>query len=138
MATNSNNLNNVYFDSFFQSTVIDNNGILVTDINAGLRNLFVTLNDEIPYMTETSRHLCTEAEEAYPDLLATHSILGGQQYWWWILLFNKLENPFTEILPNWIYSIVDAADIENFIDISNTGVNNYNNNDRFGTVVELN
>lgn len=132
-----NLLNDINLDSFFQERILDNNGVSVTDINAGLVNLFTKFNEEAESFSEEQHYLVSEFEEGYPDLIAMHSILSHQQYWWWILLLNRLENPMTDLKTNWVYSINSEQQINDFINKSNdTGKND--SNKRIGTIVELN
>lgn len=135
---NNSKVNNTSFDSYFQETILDNNGIAVCDINAGLVNLFKTFNDNANSFSEVERYLVGEVEEGYPDLIAKLSTLNDEKYWWWILLLNRLEDPFTDLKVNWLYSINSPEQINDFIDISNTEVSTYSRNERIGTVIELN
>lgn len=130
-------VNNINFDSYFDKTVIDNNGNTVTDINAGLDNLFAYFNNAEYNLTTSQSYLVSEYEEGYPDLVAYRSILGSQQYWWWVLLLNKLDDSFTDIKYNWVYSINDAQQINSFIENS-TEANTSEDEDRLGKIVELN
>lgn len=130
-------VNNINFDSYFDKTVVDNNGNTVTDINAGLDNLFAYFNTAEYNLTTTQSYLVSEYEEGYPDLVAYRSILGSQQYWWWVLLLNKLDDSFTDIKYNWVYSINDAQQINSFIENS-TEANTSEDEDRLGKIVELN
>lgn len=130
-------VNNINFDSYFDKTVIDNNGNTVTDINAGLDNLFAYFNNAEYNLTVSQSYLVSEYEEGYPDLVAYRSILGSQQYWWWVLLLNKLDDSFTDIKYNWVYSINDAQQINSFIENS-TEANTSEDEDRLGKIVELN
>ena len=130
-------VNNINFDSYFDKTAVDNNGNTVTDINAGLDNLFAYFNTAEYNLTTTQSYLVSEYEEGYPDLVAYRSILGSQQYWWWVLLLNKLDDSFTDIKYNWVYSINDAQQINSFIENS-TEANTSEDENRLGKVVELN
>lgn len=130
-------VNNINFDSYFDKTAVDNNGNTVTDINAGLDNLFAYFNTAEYNLTTTQSYLVSEYEEGYPDLVAYRSILGSQQYWWWVLLLNKLDDSFTDIKYNWVYSINDAQQINSFIENS-TEANTSEDEDRLGKIVELN
>ena len=38
-------INDISLDSFFQDRIVDPNGVSVTDINAGVRNLFYEFNE---------------------------------------------------------------------------------------------
>ncbi len=133
---NIENINDTSFSSFFQDRTLDNNGISVTDINAGLRNLFYKFNENANDFNPTERFFVSDIEEGYPDLIAKKSILGDQEFWWWVLLLNRLENPMTDIKTNWVYSINDEEQIIDFINTTNE--NNSSNNSRIGRVVELN
>ena len=130
-------VNNINFDSYFDKTVVDNNGNTVSDINAGLDNLFAYFNTAEYNLSTTQSYLVSEYEEGYPDLVAYRSILGSQQYWWWVLLLNKLDDSFTDIKYNWVYSINDAQQINSFIENS-TEANTSEDENRLGKVVELN
>lgn len=130
-------VNNINFDSYFDKTIIDNNGNTVTDINAGLDNLFAYFNNAEYNLNTSQSYLVSEYEEGYPDLVAYRSILGSQQYWWWVLLLNKLDDSFTDIKYNWVYSINDAQQINSFIENS-TEANTSEDEDRLGKIVELN
>ena len=136
MAISTNSLNATNFDSFFQETILDNNGVAVTDINAGLINLFKTFNEEADNFSEVERYLVGEFEDGYPDLVAKNSNLANTKYWWWICLLNRLENPMTDIRANWIYAINSPATINSFINKSNQIMSISNR--RIGTIVELN
>lgn len=130
------NINDISLHSFFQDRILDNNNISVTDINAGLCNLFYKFNENADNFNPTERFFVSDIEEGYPDLVAKKSILGDQEFWWWILLLNRLENPMTDIKTNWVYSINDEEQIIDFINTTNE--NNSSNNSRIGKVVELN
>ena len=130
-------LNDIRFNSFFQDRIVDPNGISVTDINAGLRNLLYNLNEEAEQFTPSEKFFVTEIEAGYPDLIAKKSELNNQAFWWWITVLNRLENPMTDFKENWLYSIVDYSQIQNFINQTNENVSS-NNSSRIGKVVELN
>lgn len=130
-------VNNVNFDSYFEKTTTDNNGNTVTDINAGLENLFAYFNNAEYNLTVSQSYLVSEYEEGYPDLIAYRSILGSQEYWWWILLLNRLDDPLVDIKYNWVYSINDSTQINNFI-AGSTEKNTQEDESRIGKVVELN
>lgn len=131
------NINDTTFDSFFQERIIDNNGVSVTDINAGLKNLYVNFNEYADKFYDSERIYISENMEGYPDLVAKQSILNDQRLWWWVLIFNSLENPMTDLKANWIYSIANYSQISNFINQTNENGSS-NNNERIGKVVELN
>lgn len=129
-------LNTTEFSSFFQETIVDNNGIAVTDINAGLVNLFKKYNEYKDTFYSKQRYLVAEFEEGYPDLVAANSILGNHNYWWWLCLLNNLDDPMTDIKANWVYSINDIDEISIFVNTTNQENNESDN--RIGSVLELN
>ena len=129
-------INDISLDSFFQDRIVDPNGVSVTDINAGLRNLFYNFNEYENNFTPDEKYFVSEIEEGYPDLVAKKSILGNQDYWWWITLLNRLENPMTDFKTNWIYSINSYTQISDFINTTNEETSS--NSSRLGKVVELN
>jgi hypothetical protein len=134
----TNALNSITFDSFFQSRILDNNNVSVADINKGLQNLFKTFNEnEERLFFETEKYIVSEYEDGYPDLIARNCQLGQLQYWWWIVLLNRLENPTTDLKTGWAYAINPPEQITEFINISNSD-NSTNANSRIGTLVELN
>ena len=137
MSNTVKGLNATSFDSFFQERVVDPNGVSVTDINAGLRNLFYNFNEYADTFETTERYFVDDVEMGYPDLIAKKSILGSQSYWWWITLLNRLENPMTDFKVNWAYSIVNELQVTNFINETNENISS-NNNNRIGKVIELN
>lgn len=129
-------LNTQSFSSFFQETIVDNNGVAVTDINAGLVNLFKKYNEYKDQFYPKQRYLVAEFEEGYPDLIARNSILQNHEYWWWLCLLNNLDDPMVDIKANWIYSINDPTEIETFVNTTNQ--ENKESDDRIGKVLELN
>lgn len=129
-------INDISLDSFFQDRIIDPNGVSVTDINAGLRNLFYNFNEYENNFTPDEKYFVSDIEEGYPDLVAKKSILGNQDYWWWITLLNRLENPMTDFKTNWVYSINSYMQISDFINTTNEETSS--NSSRLGKVVELN
>lgn len=134
----TNALNSITFDSFFQSRILDNNNVSVADINKGLQNLFKTFNENEEHLFfETEKYIVSEYEDGYPDLIARNCQLGQLQYWWWIVLLNRLENPTTDLKTGWAYAINPPEQITEFINISNSD-NSTNANSRIGTLVELN
>lgn len=137
MAIKKNTVCSVNMDSFFPDVIVDQNGVAVTDINAGLETLFRMFNEEAPKYTESQNYLVKDFEEAYPELVAKNSIMANEAYWWWLLLVNRIENPFVEIAKFWVLSILNTNDINSLIETGNTIVEN-KNNQRIGNIIELN
>ena len=123
------------FQSFFNTTVVDNNGKSITDIHAGLENLTAPLRDAD--ISPTQLYLTAEYEEGYPDVVANNSNLGSYSYWFWLLLINGLTDPLTQIKREWVYSITDSNQIDNFVSEINSNVST-SEQDRIGETVELN
>lgn len=130
-------MNDIPLDSFFSETILDNNNIPVTDINAGLNNLFKTFNEEEDVFNAVEYVFISDILENYPDLIAYKSNLKDEQYWWWISLTNHLENPILDFKKNWIYPMPSTAQIQTFINLSNASENN-SSNPRIGKIVDLN
>lgn len=129
--------NDLTFDSFFSKKIVDNNGISVTDINAGLTNLYEFFNDNAHSFTSSQKYLVSNHEEDYPELVALHSTLNSEQYWWWILFLNRLDDSLVDIKENWLYDIYSSNQINSFIEKSNT-TDNSETSDRLGKIVDLN
>ena len=124
-------------DSFFPDTIVDPRGNSVTDINAGLDSLFRMYNEEEQKYVESQNYLVSEFEEAYPELVANHSIFNDVMYGWWVLFLNRLEDPFKDLQANWVYSILTQTDVNSLIESANTIVEN-KENQRIGNIIELN
>lgn len=135
--SNSTTENSLSFDSFFSETIKDNNGKTITDVNAGLVNLYDYFNNIAPSLTPKEGYIVSEFENGFPDLVAMNCYLGSQAYWWWILLLNRLDNPFEDIKTNHIYSINDNDTINMFISDSNI-TKEQQTTSRIGSIVELN
>lgn len=129
--------NTTSFNSFFDEITIDNNKVSTTDINAGLVNLFSFFNEQAHSFSEVQRYLVANHEADYPELVAMHSALGDEKYWWWLLLLNRLDDPFTQLNENWIYSINSPEQINGFVENSNNN-NSTKEETRIGTTIELN
>ena len=89
-------------------------------MNAGLKNLYQSLNDNWYNFGEVQRYLVSQDEEGFPELVAKHSVLGSTEFWWWILFLNRLDDPLTAIKENWVYSINSKNQITSFITETNT------------------
>jgi len=104
------------FSSFFEDTIIDNNGIAVSDWNSGIKKLY----ENIIVPTDTSNYnmiVITEEDQGFPDLIA-HKYLGDQNLWYYFLLTNGIEDPFKELDVGWAYGIVDYSEAKNTINVA--------------------
>ena len=129
--------NKVNYDSYFQETTTDNNGVAVCDINAGLNNLYAFFNDEYTSFFPVQKYFIPEHEEGYPDLVAAQSAYGNQAYWWWVLFLNRQDDAFEGLKANWVYSINGTSQVGSFIQKSTTS-SEASGNKRVGTIIELN
>lgn len=130
-------VNTVAYSSYFSEVINDNNNNSVTDLNAGLQNLYVMFNENANTLEEVQRYLVSSHEVGYPELVARNSTLGSQAYWWWLLLLNRLDDPFVDIKENWVYSINSTDQVNQLIETSNNN-NSTKEESRLGSVVELN
>lgn len=126
---------NTNLDSFFDEIILDNNNKSVSDINSGLRKLFEPIVDNP--LTTKQYYLVSDFEEGYPELVAHNSLLSDTSYWWWLLALNGLVDPLNEVKTNWVYSISSTGQIDNLMKKSDE-INSVSENNRIGTVVELN
>ena len=129
--------NSVNYDSYFSETITDPKGVSVCDINAGLNNLYKYFNENYTQFEQVQRYFVPEQEAGYPDLIAYKSALGSQVYWWWVLLLNRQDDGLEGIQSNWVYSINSPTQIDTFIQNSTTA-DEAANDDRIGSIVELN
>ena len=129
--------NTIKYDSFFTDIITDNKGVSVCDINAGLNNLYKYFNENASQFEEVQRYYVPEPEAGYPDLVAYKSVLGSQDYWWWVLLLNRQDDGYHGLKSNWVYSINSNTQIDTFIQNS-TSADEASNDDRIGSIVELN
>lgn len=104
------------FSSFFSDTIVDNNGIAVSDFNAGIKNLYnniIVPSDSSDY----KMFIITEEDQGFPDLIA-HKYFGDQNLWYFFLLSNGIDDPFKELEVGWAYGAVDYAEAQNSIDVA--------------------
>lgn len=104
------------FSSFFSDIIVDNNGIAVSDFNAGIKNLYnniIVPSDSSDY----KMFIITEEDQGFPDLIA-HKYFGDQNLWYFFLLSNGIDDPFKELEVGWAYGAVDYAEAENSIDVA--------------------
>lgn len=122
------------FSSYFNKTIVDNNGIAVSDINAGIKNLY----DNVILPTDDSDYklfVVTEEDQGFPDLIA-HKYFGDQNYWYFFLLSNGIEDPFKEVTLGWAYGIVETSEAINNMQVAEE--KSLETQSRIGTTVTLN
>lgn len=104
------------FSSFFENTIVDNNGIAVSDFNDGIKKLY----DNVITPADTSNYkmfIITEEDQGFPDLIA-YKYFGDQNLWYYFLLTNGIEDPFKQLDMGWAYGAVDYSDAKNSIDVA--------------------
>lgn len=122
------------FSSYFNETIVDNNGIAVSDINVGIKNLY----DNVILPTDDSDYklfVVTEEDQGFPDLIA-YKYFGDQNYWYFFLLSNGIEDPFKEVTLGWAYGIVETSEAVNNIQVAEE--KSLEAQSRIGTTVTLN
>ena len=121
--------------SFFDTTLLDNRGKNVSDINKGLLELFPSINDT--NLEEAQYYLVSNFEEGYPELVAKNSAFSNTAYWWWLLLLNGLCDPLNDIKENWVYGTTTSNTVDSVVtEVNNEGSSEVEN--RVGQTVELN
>ncbi len=122
------------FSSYFTDTIVDNNGIAVSDFNVGIKKLYENVIVPTDY-SNYSMFIITEEDQGYPDLIA-HKYLGDQNLWYYFLLTNGIEDPFKELDTGWAYGIVDYSEAKNTIDTAEDS--KLETQSRIGSTITLN
>lgn len=123
------------FSYWFSNLIQDNNGVIVTDINEGIRKLIPDMIDQLNDIdNEHTRFMVPDCQIGMPDV-AAKTFYDNESSWWYLCLGNQIVNPFKEYKNEFLYyaftiSILSAHDV-------NTN-NNTNSKSKIGTVIELN
>ena len=130
----SNSCNELSY--WFSEMTLDNNGEVVSDINAGIVKLIPELMEKLNGENGSTydRFIIPDCQVGMPDIAASTFYDTGSM-WWYICLENQLANPFTEYLNNFLYYsfpqiILDDHDKK--VNLSNT-----NSNSKIGKIIEL-
>ena len=119
----------------FKDTIIDNNGVTVSDINKGLSDYFPLVFDKITHNAEKSSTILVDnTKEAYPDLIAQF-IYGDESMWFFFLVSNFLDDPFDDIKVNYVYYGYND-DLLDDVEANATSTNT--DNGRIGLTIDLN
>jgi len=87
------------------------NIVTVNEINE-LDFLWNSLSDfTLEYAVEYYRVVVQDSMR--PDLIS-YRCYGTVEFWWLILVWNKIENPFTDLIEGMILQIPNKLDIYNF------------------------
>lgn len=124
------------FSYWFSSTIQDNNGNTVTDINEGINKLIPDMIEELNDTTnQHTRFIVPDCQEAMPDISA-QKFYNYENLWWYLCLSNVITNPFNEYNRQFLYyaftlQILVAHDVS---------INNAkkDNKSKIGTIIELN
>lgn len=133
----SNLFSNSYndFSYWFSNTTIDNNGEVVSDINAGLVKLIPGMIDELNNTNnEHTKFILPEVQEYMPDMVAMQ-LYNNEHLWWYICLTNLLVNPFVEYKHNFMYYAFTKTILANHAIEKETSSKNQS---KIGTIIELN
>lgn len=130
----SNSCRNLSY--WFSETTIDNNGEVVSDINAGLLKLLPELMDKLNVGDNAEkRFIIPDCQVAIPDV-AAKTFYSDENMWWYICLENNIANPFKEYTNNLLFYVFN----ESYLTNQDQKITNTTNskNSKIGTIVELN
>lgn len=124
------------FSYWFSKTIVDNNGEVVSDINAGMEKLLPGLNEQLSNPeNDHTRFIVPDCQIAMPDI-AAQTFYGYENLWWYVCLANTIDNPFTQYLNQYLLyafscKLIEAHDIEQTKQATNK-------ESKIGTIIELN
>lgn len=119
----------------FSEKIIDHNGESVSDINAGLKKYYPLVWDSVTHNAEKVTPIIVDnIKEANPDLIA-HKMYDDMSMWFFFLLSNFIDDPFSEIVVNYIYYIYNAALLD---EIESNATSSEIGSNRIGTTITLN
>lgn len=125
----------IRFNEVFNTTIIDNNGEVVSDLNKAFYNSYPMFIDKLTNnCKEVTPIVSNEIVEGYPDLIA-YLKYEDQLLWYFFLLSNYLDDPFTQITSGSLFYIYND-EVLNEINLNQ--VDNNEGTNRTGVVVELN
>ena len=130
----SNSYNN--FSYWFSQTAIDNNGEVVSDINAGITKLIPELREQLDDTSnEHIRFIIPDCQISLPDIAASR-FYGNENMWWFICLENQITNPFNEYSNQYMYYAFskNLLSDHSISAQSKTG----DKESKIGTIIELN
>ena len=130
----SNSYNN--FSYWFSQTAIDNNGEVVSDINAGITKLIPELREQLDDTNnEHIRFIIPDCQISLPDIAASR-FYGNENMWWFVCLENQITNPFNEYNNQYMYYAFSKSLLSDhsLSAQSKTG----DKESKIGTIIELN
>jgi len=130
----SNSCKNLSY--WFSETTLDNNGEIVSDINAGLLKLLPDLMEQLNAGNNAEkRFIIPDCQIATPDI-AAQTFYENENMWWYICLENNIVNPFKEYTNNLLFYIFSESYLINHDqNITNT---NTEQKSKIGQIIELN
>ena len=134
----SNIFSNSYsdFSYWFSETTLDNNGEVVSDINAGLLKLIPDLIDQLNNTSNThKRFIVPDCQIAMPDI-AAQTFYNTEDMWWYICLENLISNPFTEYKNELLYYAFSLSLLTDHDKSKQTDTTS--NSSKIGKIIELN
>ena len=124
------------FSYWFSETTLDNNGEVVSDINAGIEKLIPDLMEKLDNAENAEkRFIIPDCQIGMPDVAAV-TFYSDEDLWWYICLENSLYNPFSEYKNNLLYYVFPDKILRNH-DQSIKATNNIGNS-KIGKIIELN
>lgn len=124
------------FSYWFSETAIDNNGEVVSDINAGIGKLFPELNEQLNNPeNDHTRFIVPDCQIAMPDI-ASQCFYNYEGLWWFICLANAIDDPFTQYLNQFLFYAFSSKLIEEHD--TNQSETTTAQKSKIGTIIELN
>lgn len=123
---------------WFDKTLTDPNGNVVTDINAGLVNLIPNIMPELNNLNnEHERFVLTDIVTYQPDLIA-HVQYKNDDLFWYVCLANLIDNCFDGFDSEHIYYAFSTSYLSMLATNNNAKKNPSNSNGKIGTTITLN
>lgn len=124
---------------WFNQKVMDNNGNMVSDINAGLRKL---LPDLMPILNNLQNNheefMIDDTLLGQPDYMAA-SFNGGENLFWYICLANLVADPFGGFDTEHVYYAFDNNYLTQLCSNKNSGAGTQSaQKEKIGKIVTLN
>lgn len=130
----SNNYRNLSY--WFSEITLDNNGEVVSDINAGITKLIPGLMEDLnnPEKAE-ARFIIPDCQIGTPDIAAV-TFYTYEDLWWYICICNSISNPFDEYNNNFLFYVFPEKTLSSHD--TNVNITNNSSQSKIGKIVELN
>ena len=124
------------FSYWFSSTAIDNNGEVVSDINAGIEKLIPDMIDQLNNdSNDHTRFMVPDCQIAMPDI-AAQTFYNYEHMWWYICLANLLDNPFKQYTNRYLFYAFTSKILEEHN--MDQQQKSKQQKSKIGTIIELN